>query len=149
MKTKLYLILYYLCFIITFLVIWYGAFNYVPLFQLGNKIHIIDSLLQYIMNHLFIVSVINIILIIIFTILLIKKKKINVNSLIFPISYLLFLIVIMIICFMFNNKIALEYMHFGYYQRFILIDYVLFNIYSILLFDLERENRNEKKSKKK
>lgn len=149
MKTRTYLILYYLSLILTILAIGYAAYYYIPLFQLGESPGIIESTGSYLINNLLIVSIINFLLIIIFTILLVKKKNIVVNNLLLPVSYILFLIVIMIICHLFNDKVILGYIHYGYYQKFILIDYIIFNVYSILLFDFRKENKNEKKSKKK
>ena len=135
MKTKVYLVLYYLSFIITILALGYAAYYYVPLFELGEKLSFIDNFISYFINNLLIVSIINLMLIIVFTVLLLKKEKIVVDSLVFPISYILFLVGIMIICYLFNNKVALEYMHYGYYQKFIMIDYIMLNVYSLFLFE--------------
>lgn len=79
----------------------------------------------------FILILINAILIIIFTILLIKRKLNNTN-IIFPIIYILFTIIVLIICILFNQRLIIPYIQFSYYIKLILINYLLLNIYSIL-----------------
>jgi len=121
MKTKNYLILYYICFIATIL------------------FSIITSLC---FNMSSVLLIINVILGIIFTGLIIKIKKINVNSLIFPISYIIFFIVVVGLCILFNTKVLVQFVHFGYYQFFILINFLLLNVYSILCVNLKENNIN-------
>jgi len=118
MKTKNYLILYYICFIATIL------------------FSIITSLC---FNMSSVLLIINVILGIIFTGLIIKIKKINVNSLIFPISYIIFFIVVVGLCILFNTKVLVQFVHFGYYQFFILINFLLLNVYSILCINLKEK----------
>lgn len=111
MKTKKYLILYYICFLSTLL------FSI-----LTTSIFNISTLLL----------TINILISFIFTYLIIKYKKLQIKNLLFPISYIIFFIIILILCFLFNNKVLIEYIHFQYYQLFILINFLLLNIYSVL-----------------
>lgn len=118
MKTKNYLILYYICFIATIL------------------FSIITSLG---FNMSSVLLIINVMLGIIFTVLIIKIKKINVNSLIFPISYIIFFIVVVGLCILFNLKVLVPFVHFGYYQFFILINFLLLNVYSILCINLKEK----------
>lgn len=75
--------------------------------------------------------IINILLIIIFTVLLIKKG-INKINILLPITYILFTIIVLIICILFNNKLVIPYIHYSYYIKFILINYILLNTYSLL-----------------
>ena len=77
--------------------------------------------------------VINLILVLIFTIFLIKKKLDDVNIL-FPIIYITFTMIILLICTLFNSRLVIPFIQFSYYTKFILINYILFNLYSILLF---------------
>lgn len=75
----------------------------------------------------------NIILIIIFSIRLIKNKLKDVN-IFFPILFLVFSIIVSLLAFIMNNKLVYPYIHFNYYITFILINYILLNIYSLLSF---------------
>ena len=83
--------------------------------------------------------VINVWMVVYFSILLSKRKLNNVNIL-FPISYILFTVIILIVCLLFNNKVLIPYLQFSYYINFILINYILLNIYSVLSF-----SKNNKK----
>lgn len=78
-----------------------------------------------------ILGIINLVLVIIFTIKSIKRKLKKAN-IIFPIIYLLFLILIIIISIITNTKLIIPYLFFSYYFIFVLINYTLLNIYSIL-----------------
>ena len=63
-----------------------------------------------------------------------KKYDLDVTSLIFPISYLSFMAFIILIAFILNNFVVVKNMHFVYYYRFIIFDYLLLCIYTILSF---------------
>lgn len=63
-----------------------------------------------------------------------KKYDLDVTSLIFPISYLSFMVFIILIAFILNNFVVVKNMHFVYYYRFIIFDYLLLCIYTILSF---------------
>ncbi len=80
-----------------------------------------------------IIIFINILLIIVFTIFMLKKNLEHVNIL-FPIIYIVFTVIVLIMCVLFNNKIVIPYIHYSYYIQFILINYTLLNLYSILSF---------------
>ena len=54
-----------------------------------------------------------------------KKYDLDVTSLIFPISYLSFMVFIILIAFILNNFVVVKNMHFVYYYRFIIFDYLL------------------------
>ncbi|HOZ89211.1 MAG TPA: hypothetical protein PK737_03165, partial [Bacilli bacterium] len=75
---------------------------------------------------------INIILVIVFTILLIIMKKITKVSLLFPISYLGFCLVMALIAIYYNDIVGVSWMHYLYFLSFIFIDYLLLNIYSLI-----------------
>ncbi len=119
MKIKKYLFLYYFNAFLTFLLI-------------GYSYYVIEPTREIIIPLYSIINYINIGLVLVFTFFFIKKKTMNINSLIMPISYLIFFIIVLIICFLFNDKVVSPYIHFGYYQLFILIAFILLNIYSIL-----------------
>ena len=78
--------------------------------------------------------VINVLLVIIFSVKLRKNKLENIN-IVFPINYLIFSILVILIAFLMNNKLILTYAQFGYYINFILFGYLLLNIYSVLCFE--------------
>ena len=136
MKNKIYLLLYYLCFIMTFIFIGIAASNISFALMAENEpitYNIIESIYNYLSEtKLIILAIFNFILFIIFTIKIIKKKKLNNIRLVMPISYIIFSIIILVICFMFNQKVIYPYIHFGYYLTFIYIAYLILNIYSIL-----------------
>lgn len=118
-KTTIYNILYYVCFVISIL-IWFGTKSVITDF--GTDIGTYTNLF---------LGIINIILVIIFSLKLIKKRIDKVNIL-FPVSYLLFCIIVIIICFIMNTKLIIPYIQFSYYIGFILFNYILLNVYSIL-----------------
>lgn len=60
------------------------------------------------------------------------KRKLNKINILFPISYILFLIITIIIMLIYNNILIEPYIHTEYYTFFILFAYLLLNIYSIL-----------------
>lgn len=80
-----------------------------------------------------IIIFVNAMLVTVFTILLIKRNLEKVNVL-FPIFYIVFAIIVLIICALFNNRLIIPYIHYSYYIQFILVNYTLLNIYSILSF---------------
>lgn len=125
-KTIVFKILYYFCFAFSVL-IWFCAFNSVNKFGIDIR----TSLNM-------ILSILNLLLVIIFSIKLIKNKLDNINIL-FPIFHLLFMIIITILAIVMNGKLIIPYIHYGYYISFILFNYLLLNIYSILSF-----NKNKK-----
>lgn len=141
MKNKSYLWLYYICFVLTLLIIGVGSIKFTPTLTLSENVNLFDGLIDYInaSYSISLLSLINFAFFLIFIILIIKKRKLNVNSLIFPVSYIIFFLVLNIICFLFNNKVIMPYIHFGYYQTFILIDYLFLNIYSLLCLTKKEE----------
>ena len=118
-KSFSFKILYYVCFVLS-VATWIIASKSVNTFGLSIEIGIAPIL-----------GLLNLILVIIFSLKLIKNKLENVNVL-FPIIYLLFLIVVILLALVMNNKLMIPNMHYGYYISFILFNYLLLNIYSIL-----------------
>ena len=88
----------------------------------------------YLSTFSYCLTFINIVLVIIFSILLIKKKLNSVNIL-FPILYILFAIIVLVVCILFNKRLVVPYIQYSYYINFILINYFLLNLYSILSVD--------------
>ena len=78
-----------------------------------------------------ILGIANILLTIIF-IIKSKSKKIEDVNITFPITYLIFLVIVVILMFVMNKKLIFPYIHFSYYKMIILFNYLLLNIYSVL-----------------
>ena len=121
-KTKIFKILYYICFVFSVL-IWIGAFNSVNKFGIDIRTSLNAVL-----------GILNLTLVIIFSIKLIKNKLENINIL-FPIFHLIFMIIITILAILMNDKLIIPYIQYGYYISFILFNYLLLNVYSVLSFD--------------
>ena len=131
MKKK-YISLFIIESIITFIIpLLFLSMNFVV--RDGSVFNFVDFLgLNYLT---IVVIVISIALFITILLLLFKKKyELDTNSLIFPISYLLFMIFIIIVAFILNCFVIVKNMHFVYYYRFIIYDYLLLCIYTILSF---------------
>lgn len=137
MKKK-YLILYFSESFITFsILVLFLSTIFKSLY--GDMLDLTSFIQMYTLMNCFIVLSISILITIIC--LLKKKNELDVNSLIFPISYLLFLIFIIIISFVLNRYVIVQYMHFVYYYRFIIFDYFLLSLYTLLSFKkLKRRN---------
>ena len=118
-NSKIFKILYYIAFLIT-ISLWFYTVNVINVY--GNiEATSINILL----------AIINLILVIIFSVKIIKNKLKDINIL-FPIVYILFTIIVIILVFMINNKLIISYIHYTYYMSFILFNYILLNLYSIL-----------------
>jgi len=120
MKTKLYLILYYLLQVVTFTSMFY-------FYTLMKN----DNVLYSFKNIIYMSIILNAIFILIFTILLIIKRKFTGN-IIFPICYLLFFTGVITLSLIYNNYVLISFMHFGYFYKFILFALMLLNIYTLL-----------------
>ena len=118
-KSTIFKILYYICFVVT-LFIWIYASKVIDVYAIDIRTTS-NSIL----------GIINLIFIIIFSIKVFKNKLKNTNIL-FPIIYLIFSIIVVIISFIMNSKLVISYIHFSYYVSFILFNYLLLNLYSIL-----------------
>ena len=122
---KKYLMMYYFSFLITITLVIYTNYKALNLLNVG-KINISNDF----SNCIFLIDFI---MVIIFTVLIFKKKKISVNNTLLPVVYICFFIVVLILCFLFNSKVIIPYMHFGYYLIFINIGLLFLNIYSFAL----------------
>jgi len=120
-KSLMFKILYYFCFVFT-AVIWVYASNLVDTFGI---------VIRTTMNTILIL--VNLTLVGIFSIKLIKNKLEQTN-IIFPVVYLVFVVIVVILAYIMNNKLIIPYIHYGYYVSFILFNYLLLNIYSVLSF---------------
>lgn len=126
-KSIVFKILYYICFI----------FSVIVFISALNSVNIFGVVMETATN--VILALINLILVIVFSIKVIKNKLDNINIL-FPILYLIFSVVIIVLVLLMNNKLMIPYIHYGYYLSFILFNYLLLNIYCALSFT----NQNKK-----
>jgi len=116
-NSNLYKVLYYLC-----------SIPFVYLF-IDSYIFVYES---YFSINL-ILGVINFLLILFFSIKSFKYKLKNINVM-FPLIHLIFSALVILLTFIMNDKLIIPYIHFDYYETFILINYLLLNIYSSLSF---------------
>ena len=63
-----------------------------------------------------------------------KKFELDVDSLIMPISYLVFAFIIAVVSCILNCYVIVQNMHFAYYYRFIIINYLFLSSYTLLSF---------------
>ena len=118
-KSLVYKILYYVSFVFTLgLVFFLTRLNEDLWFNMAT-------------NYQLFMIVVNVVLVIIFSVKLRKNKLENVNQ----INYLVFFILVIVIAFLMNSKLILTYAQFGYYINFILFGYLFLNIYSVLCFE--------------
>ena len=134
MRNKKYLLLYYLSFVITIIFTGLATYKKLGFLEIDNPSF--TSLLSEMINN--IVFLVNLILIIVFTIILLRKKKLEVDSVWLPIIYISFFTIVLIICYLFNNKVMVSYLHFEYYAIFINIGYMFLNCYSLLLIKYKK-----------
>lgn len=121
MKDKLYIILYYLAFVITLgLVVIYSS-TLIDFY--GEGINFLPYALLIFVNS---------ILIIVFTVRLIRNKKMEKTFIAFPISYILFVVILYLIGMIFDKKMIIPMIEYNYFNLFIMIDYLLLNVYSLL-----------------
>lgn len=118
-KPLVFKILYYICFLFS-MFIWIYASNLIDIYAID---------IRTFANTIF--GILNLILVIIFIIKSFKTKLNNANIL-FPIVYLIFSIIVVVLAFIMNSKLIIPYIHFSYYISFILFDYLLLNLYSVL-----------------
>lgn len=113
---KKYKILYYICFVLT--TICFFAFG------------IFTEDLGVVMNSYF--GIFNLILSLLFILLSARKYKLKKVNIMCPIVYLVFFGIVTSLCFVLNSIVMVPYVHFMYYYNFILIGYLVFNLYSLL-----------------
>ena len=134
MKNKIYLVLYYVSFLVTTLFLGFSIYKSTGLLEYFEGSF--SDIMSRIISNVF--SVINLVLVIIFTFLILRKKKFNAQNSIFPILYLAFFTIIVIICFLFNNKVMVTYVHFSYYSVFVCVGYLILNVYTFLLIKYKK-----------
>lgn len=125
-KEKTYIYLYYLCFILS-IIIYIIPYQFIVIFSPDTSNLTIRSLFNTV------VLLINLILVILFSVYL-KKKKFTPGNIIMPITYIVFWIVIITVCFLFNSRLVIPNLQFVYYAKYIYIGYLILNVYSILCF---------------
>lgn len=125
-KEKSYIYLYYLCFILS-IIIYIIPYQFIGIFSPDTSNLTIRSLFNTI------VLLINLILVILFSIYL-KKKKFTSENIIMPITYIVFWITVITVCFLFNSRLVIPNLQFVYYAKYIYIGYLILNVYSILCF---------------
>lgn len=122
-NSKKYIILYYISFLVTV---------FISLF-LDSTITIFNT--NLFMSGLLVLSlIINLVLVVLFSIFLFMKRKLMKTNLLFPITYLLFLAFVLLFSVIYDDRLILSVIHYHYYFIFVLVDYLLFNIYSVLSF---------------
>ena len=84
-------------------------------------------------------------------VLFLKKEKyeLNTDNTLFPISYLCFMGLMVVIALLFNLKVVIINMHFMYYLSFIVFAYLLLSIYTLLSFNFKIEKKTSKKNTNK
>ncbi len=125
-KEKSYIYLYYLCFILS-IIIYIIPYQFIGIFSPDTSNLTIRSLFNTIL------LLINLILVILFSIYL-KKKKFTPGNIIMPITYIVFWITVITVCFLFNSRLVIPNLQFVYYAKYIYIGYLILNVYSILCF---------------
>lgn len=77
---------------------------------------------------------INLAFVVLFSIFLFMKKILFKVNLLFPVLYLLFFGFVLFFSIIYEDRLLLPVVHYQYYYMFVLGDYLLLNIYSILSF---------------
>lgn len=116
-NNKSFRILYFICFICFLL-----TFAFPTLFISFNTYFALG------------IGVLSLILYVISDIYLRKNKIKNINVL-FPIIFIVFFVLVVIIAFMFNGKVFISFIHFNYYSSFVLFNYLLLSLYTFLSID--------------
>lgn len=122
-NNKKYIALYYASFLVTFC-----AFIF-----LTNSITVF-SLEPFPYGFYTLSLIFNLGFVILFSIFLFMKKKLVKVNLLFPVLYLLFFGFVLFFSIIYENRLLLPVVHYQYYFMFVLGDYLLLNVYSILSF---------------
>ena len=131
MKCKLYLALYYFSFLLTLgLVVIYSS-TLVDFY--GEGLNFLPYALLIFINLLLVVA---------FTIMFIKNKKMEKTLTAFPISYILFVIILYFIGMLFDKKMIIPMIEYNYFNLFIMIDYLLLNVYSLLSISIKKKKKS-------
>lgn len=121
MKNKIYLISYYIIFILFILI----AIVTIPTITLYQTSLIIIP-----------IYILNIIITILFTILLLAKRKIIITNkeIYLNIFTIFFTIIITILALLMNKYVIHSMIHLEYYCELVVLPYIFTNIYSLLTF---------------
>ena len=134
---KLYLFLYYFALIMSIFVC---IICIVPSISKASSIADSEFLYNFVQLSgvsLFLIFT-NVILIVIFMLFLLKRNLNSVN-IFFPIVYVVFTVIVLVTCLLFNNRLLEPYVQYPYYLNFIQINYMLLNIHSILSFNKKQK----------
>ncbi len=126
-SSKNYKIFYYLCF----------SFTLIAVSLTQSFISYYDVLFG---NLNIALGIFNTILVVIFASLTAKRKLSKVQTM-FPVLYLLFLIIILATSFLYNLIAVVPYLHFNYFITFVLFNYILLNLYSLLSIPKKRKTK--------
>lgn len=133
-NTKTFTITYYVAFLLSLIIAIYTC-------QVYNEFEMYTPA-----SPMVYLGIINLFLVIVFTIsLLTKTKALNGNA-IFPFGYVVFEAIVFAISLMYNKILIYENMRLGYFCTIILGAYTLLNIYALLSFD--GNNKKTKRTKK-
>ena len=133
-NTKTFTITYYVAFLLSLIIAIYTC-------QVYNEFEMYTPA-----SPMVYLGIINLFLVIVFTIsLLTRKKTLNGNA-IMPFGYVVFEAIVFVICLMYNKILIFENMQLGYFCTIILGAYTLLNIYALLSFD--GNNKKTKRTKK-
>lgn len=122
-NNKKYIALYYASFLVTIC-----AFVF-----LTNSITVF-SLEPFPYGFYVLALAINLAFVVLFSIFLFLKKILFKVNLLFPVLYLLFFGFVLFFSIIYEDRLLLPVVHYQYYYMFVLGDYLLLNIYSILSF---------------
>ena len=139
MKNRIYLILYYVAFILTFTL----CLNTIQQINFSNTDQIMNYGPQNYFNILTLI-IVNAILFVMFTIGIITKKEYKNNNIVIPTSYIVFYLIILIICLLYDKIVIVPFLHYAYYELFLLFAYLMFNIYSLLGFEYKKKKLSKK-----
>lgn len=78
---------------------------------------------------------INIIFVILFTCLLILKKDLKNVNILFPLLFILYLIILFVISNLYTDILMIPFIQYEYYLGFIYAGYLFLNIYTLLSFE--------------
>lgn len=122
-NSKKYIVLYYLSFLVT-----------VCAFIFLNNTVIVFSLEPFPYGFYTLALILNLVFVALFSVFLFMKKKLLKVNLLFPVLYLLFFGFVLFFSIIYEDRLLLPVVHYQYYFMFVLGDYLLLNIYSILSF---------------
>lgn len=128
-----------------YILLYYLSFSIIVVLFLLNRCHffsnsIIDDGLYFESLSSLLIYV-NSVITLIITIFLIKKRKLE-GEIIFPISFIVFTIIVIFGCLLFNDRVVVPFVHFGYYANLLILGFTLLNAYTWL--GIKKGDNNEK-----